>query len=169
MSLDDLTKAVTSYARTSISHGQLWLMACAASAAGRMKLQPQKSHPPSQQSAVPRPGRRRLPVTAITSHRPCFAQGEFAICSIIVFGCATSPPCRRRCSGTGGQGRLSGWQGTAEEGEKQQPEPMESCREQGGKVEDKACRLAQPPVILYRDSPACSKLRLKAGHAQEHL
>lgn len=39
----------------------------------------------------------------------------------------------------------------------------------GGKVEDKARRLAQPPVILCRDSPACGKIRLKAGNAQKHL
>lgn len=167
VSLGDLTKAVMSYARTSVTCGQLLLMA--ALDAGGMKLQPQKSHPLSQQHTAPRPGCRWLLVMAITGRGPCFAQGEFSVCCIIMFGCATSPPCRRQCSGTGWQGRLSGQKGTAEESEKRQPEPMESCREQRQKAEDKACRLAQPPVLSYRDSFACSKLRLRAGHAQKHL
>lgn len=118
LSLEDLTKAVMSYARTSVTCGQLWLMACAALDAGGAKLQPEKSHPLSQQPTAPRPGHHWLPVTAITGRGPCFAQGEFSVCCIIVFGCAMSPPRRRRCSSTGGQGRPSGKQGTAEEGEK---------------------------------------------------
>lgn len=91
-------------------------MTCIASAAGGRKVQPQKPHLLCQQPAVSRPGGNWMLVTAITSHRPCFAQGEFTICSIIMFGCATSPPCHRCCSSTGRQGWLSGWHGTEEKG-----------------------------------------------------
>lgn len=90
-------------------------MTCTALAAGGRKVQPQKPHLLCQPPAVPRPGGNWLLVTAITSHRPSFAQGTFTICSIIVFGSATSP-CHRWCSSTGRQGWLSGWQGTEEKG-----------------------------------------------------
>lgn len=83
VSPDDLTKAVTSYARTSIFHNHLQLMVYATLAAGGMKLQPQKSHLLCQKHAGPRPGHHQLLVTAISSPSSCSDQEEFQICCII--------------------------------------------------------------------------------------
>lgn len=133
VSPDDLTKAVTSYARTSIFHNRLQLMVYASLTAGGMKLQPQKSHLLCQKHAGPRPGHHQLLVTAISSPSSCSDQEEFQICCIISlrFGHISLP---QYCSSPGGQRQLSGWQGTAEETKKWQLEPKESCREHGESV-----------------------------------
>lgn len=83
VSLDDVTKAVTSYAGASIAHGWLFMITCAASAAGEAKLQQRESCLFSQQHAAPITGCQSRPSPAAD---PALPRGSlpFAVSSCLV-------------------------------------------------------------------------------------